>query len=190
MAAAKQTDVPEERLELYRALLAAVPGVAEKSNFGSAYTAVNGNMYSMISKHGVVGLRLPADERAAFIERYATDLFRGDPAWPPAKEFVAVPDGLLERTERARAVPRAQLPLHPDPQAEGDETGWRMIVRSRSGAVRLRVAEIDFVVAAARRQALRDNERMEPLDRRPLGIAIRTDVEELGGAALGEALEP
>jgi hypothetical protein len=99
MAAAKQTNVPAERLELYRALLAAVPGVAEKSNFGSAYTAVNGNMYSMISKHGVVGLRLPPDERDAFMERYATDLFRGDPAWPPAKEFVAVPDDLLERTD-------------------------------------------------------------------------------------------
>jgi hypothetical protein len=57
--AAKQTNVPEDPLRLYRALLDAVPGVAEKSNFGSAYTAVNGNMYSMISKHGVVGLRLP-----------------------------------------------------------------------------------------------------------------------------------
>lgn len=99
MAAAKQTNAPEDRLRLYRALLDAVPGVAEKSNFGSAYTAVNGNMYSMMSKHGVVGLRLPPDEREAFMERYATDLFRGDPAWPPAKEFVAVPDDLLERTD-------------------------------------------------------------------------------------------
>lgn len=99
MAAAKQTNVPEDRLRLYRALLDAVPDVAEKSNFGSAYTAVNGNMYSLISKHGVVGLRLPRDERDAFMERYATDLFRGDPAWPPAKEFVAVPEDLLERTD-------------------------------------------------------------------------------------------
>ncbi len=99
MPAAKQTNVPADRLRLYRALLDAVPGVAEKSNFGSAYTAVNGNMYSMISKHGLVGLRLPPDERAAFMERYGTDLFRGDPAWPPAKEFVAVPDDLLERTD-------------------------------------------------------------------------------------------
>jgi hypothetical protein len=41
----------------------------------------------------------PPNERAAFMQRYATDLFRGDPAWPPAKEFVAVPDDLLERTD-------------------------------------------------------------------------------------------
>jgi TfoX N-terminal domain len=98
-AAGKKTSVPPDRLELYRRLLDRVPEVAEKSNFGSAYTAVNGNMYTMISKHGVVGIRLPEAERAAFMDRYATDLFRGDPAWPPAKEFVAVPDDLLERTD-------------------------------------------------------------------------------------------
>jgi hypothetical protein len=98
-AKAKATTIPEDRLRLYRRLLDAVPGVAEKSNFGSAYTAVNGNMYSMISKHGVVGIRLPDAERADFLDRYETDLFRGDPAWPPAREFVAVPDDLLERTD-------------------------------------------------------------------------------------------
>jgi TfoX N-terminal domain len=99
MGSAKKVSVPEERLALYRRLLEAVPDVAEKSNFGAAYTAVNGNMYSIISKHGVVGLRLPEPERAAFMAQYATDHFRGDPAWPPAKEFVAVPDDLLERTD-------------------------------------------------------------------------------------------
>ena len=98
-AAQKKTNVPEDRLRLYQRLLESVPGVAEKSNFGSAYTAVNGNMYSMISKHGLVGIRLHEAERAAFMARYGTELFRGDPAWPPAKEFVAVPDDLLERTD-------------------------------------------------------------------------------------------
>jgi hypothetical protein len=99
---AKKINVPPDKLELYRRLLEATPGVAERSNFGSAYTAVNGNMYSMISKHGVVGIRLPERERAALMERYGTDLFRGDPAWPPAKEFVAVPDELLADTDALR----------------------------------------------------------------------------------------
>jgi hypothetical protein len=45
----KGTSVPADRLRLYERLLAAVEGVESKSNFGSAYTAVNGNMYSMIS---------------------------------------------------------------------------------------------------------------------------------------------
>ena len=75
----------------------------EKSNFGSAYTAVNGNMYSMISKHGVVGIRLPEPDRSAFIARHQTELYRGDPAWPPAREFVAVPAALLEDTDTLRA---------------------------------------------------------------------------------------
>jgi len=99
MAGSKKVSAPEDRVRLYQRLLEAVPGVAERSNFGSAYTAVNGNMYSIISKHGVVGIRLPDHDRAAFIERYGADLFRGDPAWPPAKEYVAVPDDLLERTD-------------------------------------------------------------------------------------------
>lgn len=98
-AAPKTTNVPEDRLRLYQRLVEGVPGIAEKSNFGSAYTAVNGNMYSMISKHGVVGIRLPEPDRSAFLEKYGADLFRGDPAWPPAKEYVAVPNDMLERTE-------------------------------------------------------------------------------------------
>jgi hypothetical protein len=36
------------------------------------------------------------------MERYGADLFRGDPSWPPAKEFVAVPEDLLADTEVLR----------------------------------------------------------------------------------------
>jgi hypothetical protein len=96
--AEKKVTAPPEKVALYRQLLASVEGVDSKSNFGSAYTAINGNMYTMISKHGVVGLRLPEPERSAFLAEYSTDLFRGDPAWPPAREFVAVPDDLLADT--------------------------------------------------------------------------------------------
>jgi len=89
----------DDRLRLYQRLLESVDGIEEKANFGSSYTAVTGNMYSIISKHGVVGIRLPDEERVAFMARYGADVFRGDPAWPPAKEYVAVPDDLLERTD-------------------------------------------------------------------------------------------
>lgn len=102
MKSAKKINVPPDKLALYQRVLATTKGVKSKSNFGSAYTAVNGNMYSMISKHGVVGIRLPEKERADFLTRYKTDLFRGDPSWPPAKEFVAVPDDLLEDTDALR----------------------------------------------------------------------------------------
>jgi hypothetical protein len=99
---AKKISAPPDKVALYQRLIEAVEGANAKSNFGSAYTAVNGNMYSMISKHGVVGIRLPEPERSEFLAAYGTDLFRGDPAWPPAREFVAVPDALLEDTETLR----------------------------------------------------------------------------------------
>jgi hypothetical protein len=98
----KRITVPQDKLDLYRRLLESTPVVGEKANFGSAYTAVNGNMTSMISKHGVVGIRLPQAEREAFMAQYETELFRGDPAWPPAREFVAVPDALVEDTDALR----------------------------------------------------------------------------------------
>lgn len=99
MAAKKKTSVPPDKLKLYERLIAATHGTEEKSNFGSAYLAVNGNMYSMISKYGVVGIRLPEKEIAAFLDKYKTKMFQGDPAWPPSKFMVAVPDDLLANTK-------------------------------------------------------------------------------------------
>jgi hypothetical protein len=117
--ATKKVTAPPDKVLLYQRLLDAVEGLDTKSNFGSAYTAVNGNMYTMISKHGVVGIRLPEPERSAFLEKYSTALFRGDPAWPPAKEFVAVPDDLLPETETLipylEASLRHVLALKPKP---------------------------------------------------------------------------
>lgn len=99
MAESKRVSVPAAQLALYQRLISRLDEAEAKSNFGSAYTAVNGNMSSMISKHGVVGIRLPSAERETFIAKFGTELFRGDPAWPPAKEFVAVPQPLLEDTD-------------------------------------------------------------------------------------------
>lgn len=98
----KKIAVPPQQLARYQRLLDSVEGVESKSNFGSGYTAVNGNMYSIISKHGVVGIRLPEPDRTAFLEKYGGVLFRGDPAWPVAKEYVAVPDDLLADTAALR----------------------------------------------------------------------------------------
>src|SRR5580693_4532871 len=103
----KQTSVPPDKLRLYEKLVASTPGIESKSNFGAAYTAVNGNMYSMISKYGDVGIRLPEPDRSAFLERYSATTFRADPAWPPNKEYVAVPDDLLKSTASLRPYLKA-----------------------------------------------------------------------------------
>ena len=102
MAAKKKTSVPPDKLKLYEQLIAATHGTEEKSNFGSAYLAVNGNMYSMISKHGVVGIRLPEKDIVAFLDKYKARMFQGDPAWPPSKLMVAVPDDLLAKTKELK----------------------------------------------------------------------------------------
>lgn len=107
--ATKKVVAPPEKVELYQKLLASVQGIDAKSNFGSAYTAINGNMYTMISKHGLVGIRLPEPDRSDFLTKYSAQLFRGDPAWPPAKEFVAVPDALLADTETLRPYLESSL---------------------------------------------------------------------------------
>jgi hypothetical protein len=102
MAAKKKTSVPPDKLKLYEKLIAATHGAEGKSNFGSAYLAVNGNMYSMISKHGVVGVRLPEKDIPVFLEKYKTKMFQGDPSWPPSKLMVAVPDDLLANTNELK----------------------------------------------------------------------------------------
>jgi hypothetical protein len=102
--------VPPDKLALYDRLLAAAGDLVGKSIVASAYTAVNGNMFSMISKYAVVGIRLPDAERAAFIDRYQTTIFCADSDWPPAKEYVAVPDDLLERT--AELAPHLEISFH------------------------------------------------------------------------------
>ncbi len=99
MATKKTTGVPPDKLELYEAGVKAA-GIGSKSNFGSAYTAVNGNTYSMISTHGVVGIRLPQEEREAFMAQFGTGMFRADPSWPPSENMVAVPDELLNDTAK------------------------------------------------------------------------------------------
>jgi hypothetical protein len=96
--AKKRTSIPEDKLRRYEQLIGTLPGVESRANFGAGYTAVNGNMYTTLSKHGTLGIRLPEPERTNFMERYDTELFRGDPSWPPAKEYVAVPDHLLDDT--------------------------------------------------------------------------------------------
>ncbi len=81
-------------LALYAKLVATQPDVELK---GSAipYTAVNGNMFSMLSKSGQVALRLPAPERQAFLARYRTKL--QEEHGVVREEYVIVPAALLAR---------------------------------------------------------------------------------------------
>lgn len=91
--------IPPEKLELYNQLVSTIPGV-ERKGASMPYTSVNGNMFSFLTKEGTLALRLPETERRAFLEEHNTPLVQQHGA--VMKEYVAVPDGLLEDIGRLR----------------------------------------------------------------------------------------
>jgi hypothetical protein len=88
---AKKT-VSKEQMEAYDRLLATHAEVERKGK-NMLYTSVNGHMFTVFSTEAQLGIRLPKAEREAFntslLESYGTVM----------KEYVAVPDAMLEETE-------------------------------------------------------------------------------------------
>jgi hypothetical protein len=86
---------PAEAVALYDALLATNPEI-ERKGATMPYTSVNGNMFSLMTPEGTLALRLPADEREAFLKRYDTELCVQHGT--VLKEYVQVPASLLKNT--------------------------------------------------------------------------------------------
>jgi len=96
MSGKKKTSIPEDRVVLYEKAVAAVPEIERKGAY-NPYTAINGNMFSiLLSPQGRMGLRLPTEAREAFLKKYKTELFEAYGTVMP--EYVAVPDALLNKT--------------------------------------------------------------------------------------------
>lgn len=92
---AKLTSTPSDTLALYDKAVAALPGV-ERKGAAMPYTSLNGHMFSFITKEGQVALRLPDDERKAFVKR-----FKSQPCVQNGsvmKEYVLVPESLLKKS--------------------------------------------------------------------------------------------
>lgn len=87
-------EVPKDKLELYEKLISTYPDIEGKGKT-IPYTSHNGHMFSQLSKDGTVGLRLPKDEREAFLGKHNTKLFEQYGAI--MKEYVTVPDSLLKK---------------------------------------------------------------------------------------------
>lgn len=78
-------------------MLATQPDV-ECKGADNPYTAVNGNMFSLLlSPDGRMALRLPKEEREQFLKKYKTVPFEAYGA--VMQEYVAVPDSLLAKTK-------------------------------------------------------------------------------------------
>ena len=98
MARGKESSrIPSERLEHYDRLIATQPGV-ERKGATLPYTSVNGHMFSFLSDAGTLALRLPREDREAFLEQYGTTLHEAHGT--VMKEYAVVPDALLPDTKQ------------------------------------------------------------------------------------------
>ena len=68
-----RSGIPAARLADYDRLIATQPDI-ERKGATMPYTSMNGHMFSFLSPSGSLALRLPAGERAAFLDRYGTTL--------------------------------------------------------------------------------------------------------------------
>jgi hypothetical protein len=90
--AKREVTVDPKVLAAFDAMIAGVPGV-ERKGAAMPYLSVNGNMYAMISKANVVGLRLSKDDLAAFMAA-GGEPFEGTPGFI-SKEYGGVPATML-----------------------------------------------------------------------------------------------
>ena len=95
----KPDNIPADKVALYDKLIKTNPRI-ERKGATVPYTSVNGNMFTLFSPNGLVGIRLPKDHRDAFLARYKTTLY--ETYGTTMKEYVTVPDELLSKTSELR----------------------------------------------------------------------------------------
>src|SRR5271169_1293849 len=101
MAKPAAGSIPLDKLELYEKLVATNPSVKRKGAT-VPYTSLNGHMFSYLSKEGKLALRLPAEEREAFLKKYKAKLCEAYGIVQP--EYVEVPDLLLAATSELKPI--------------------------------------------------------------------------------------
>jgi TfoX/Sxy family transcriptional regulator of competence genes len=99
MSAAKKNEA-SPTIELYEKLVATTPEVERKGD-KNPYTSLNGNMFTLLHQSQVLAIRLPEDEREAFLKKYKTKIFEAYGS--PMKEYVEVPDSLLKKTKELQS---------------------------------------------------------------------------------------
>jgi hypothetical protein len=99
MAKPATLNAPAEKLAQYEKLVATNPKVERKGDT-VPYTALNGHMFSYLSKEGKLALRLPAVEREAFLKKYNAKLCEA--YGRVQSEYVEVPDSLLASTRELK----------------------------------------------------------------------------------------
>jgi len=102
MAAKKKSAKPAAaasgKVEWYDRLIATHPEIERKGD-ANPYTSLSGNMFTLLHQSRLA-IRLREDEREKFLKKYKTKLFEAYGA--VMKEYVAVPDDLLENTKELK----------------------------------------------------------------------------------------
>src|SRR2546423_10814059 len=93
------TTIPAAKLALYDKLLATDRSI-ERKGATMPYTSANGKMFSYLSPSGDLRLRLPDDERFAFMKKYRTEPVVQQGVL--MKDWVAVPASLFARIAELR----------------------------------------------------------------------------------------
>jgi len=91
--------IPADRLECYDKLVATQPGV-ERKGAAMPYTSLNGHMFSFLTPAGTLALRLGPEDLAGFVKKYDAPLCEQHGS--VLKEYVAVPDTLLRKTQELK----------------------------------------------------------------------------------------
>lgn len=99
MSSKKTADSPAPELELYQALVAAVPGL-ELKGASLSYTSLNGNMHSFLDKTGTCAVRLGKEDREAFLAAFGGGLYVHE-SGAVMKEYVPLSVTLLADTSAA-----------------------------------------------------------------------------------------
>jgi hypothetical protein len=86
---------PADKVALYEKLVATLAGV-ERKGAAFPFTSLNGHMFSRLTRSGRFALRLPTEERDAFLKQYRTSLCEEYGSVLP--EYVVAPDALLRKT--------------------------------------------------------------------------------------------
>ena len=91
--------IPADKLDLYEKLVATNPEL-ERKGATTPYTSLNGHMFSFMTETGTLALRLPTEERDAFLQKYKTTL--SIRYGSVMKEYVVVPGALLKKTQELK----------------------------------------------------------------------------------------
>ena len=95
----KKGPASNPQVELYEILIATIPKL-ERKRAANPYTAVNGNMFTLLHQSNRLAIRLPEDKRQEFLKKHKTELFEAYGA--VMREYVAVPDALLKNTKELK----------------------------------------------------------------------------------------